>query len=89
VYAIQLDAERIDDKILCMGTTIGQYHSLVYILNDYLAQILTAHQFGFLPGRSDLQQLLLSAESIFNAKLTQAVDIVIMDFIKKAFDSDN
>ena len=53
----------------------------------YLKQTLTVHQFGFLPGRSALQQLLLVTETLLSAKLTQAeVDIIYMDF-RKAFDS--
>jgi len=44
---------------------------------------LTKHQFGFLPSRSTLQQLLLFTENLFKAK--SEVDVVYMDF-KKAFD---
>ena len=45
---------------------------------------LTKYQFGFLPNRSTLQQLLLFTENLFEAK--SEVDVVYMDF-KKAFDS--
>jgi len=45
---------------------------------------LTKHQFGFLPNRSTLQQLLTFTNEILEAKTE--VDVVYMDF-RKAFDS--
>ena len=45
---------------------------------------LTKHQFGFLPYRSTLQQLLLFTEKVLEAN--SEVDVVYMDF-RKAFDS--
>ena len=52
-----------------------------------MARTFTNHQFGFLPGRSALQQLLLFTEKLLEAKSVQAeVDVVYMDF-RKAFDS--
>jgi len=50
-----------------------------------LALTLTAHQFGFLPGRLDLQQLLIIAEAIFNIKLTQAEVDCYYGLYKKSF----
>ena len=70
--------------------------SLLYILSKVLERIvynniirhvqgkLTEHQFGFLPNRSTLQQLLLFSEKLLEAK--SKVDVVYMDF-RKAFDS--
>ena len=45
---------------------------------------LTKHQFGFLPYRSTLQQLLLFTEKVLEAY--SEVDVAYMDF-RKAFDS--
>ena len=43
----------------------------------------SCHQFGFLPGRSAAQQLLLFTERLLEAKSMQAeVDVVYMDFKK-------
>ena len=47
----------------------------------------SCHQFGFLQGRSAVQQLLLFTERVLEAKSIQAeADVVYMDF-RKAFDS--
>ena len=47
----------------------------------------SCHQFGFLQGRSAVQQLLLFTERVLEAKSMQAeADVVYMDF-RKAFDS--
>ena len=47
----------------------------------------TQHQFGFLPGRSTLQQLILFTEKLLNGiNNKNEVDVIYMDF-KKAFDS--
>ena len=47
----------------------------------------SCHQFGFLQGRSAVQQLLLFTERVLEAKSLQAeADVVYMDF-RKAFDS--
>ena len=54
---------------------------------SYLERSFSCHQFGFLPGRSAVQQLLLSTERLLEANSMQAeVDVVYMDF-KKAFNS--
>ena len=54
---------------------------------SFLSNHFTIHQFGFLPGRSALQQLILFTEKLFNGKCNNtAVDVIYMDF-KKAFDS--
>ena len=53
----------------------------------YLENSFTAQQFGFLPRRSALQQLLLFTRSLLESKTKhEGVDIIYMDF-KKAFDS--
>ena len=47
----------------------------------------TQHQFGFLPGRLTLQQLILFTEKLLNGiNNRNEVDVIYMDF-KKAFDS--
>jgi len=53
----------------------------------YLEGSFTKHQYGFLPGRSALQQLLLFTEKLLETKSVQAeVEMIYMDF-RKAFDS--
>ena len=53
----------------------------------FLSNSFTPHQFGFLPGRSTLQQLLLFINELLEAKRTNKVsDVIYLDF-KKAFDS--
>ena len=53
----------------------------------YLENSFTKYQYGFLPGRSALQQLLLFTEKPLEAKAAQAeVDVIYVDF-RKAFDS--
>ena len=51
---------------------------------DYVRDLCTKHQFGFLPRRSVLQQLLIFTKNILESKCE--VDTVYMDF-RKAFDS--
>ena len=54
---------------------------------SYRERSFSCHQFGFLPGQSTVQQLLLFTERLPDAKSMQAeVGVVYMDF-KKAFDS--
>ena len=81
------------DKIL-----VTNYHpiSLVCTLSKVLERIIynhimtfvmssfTSYQFGFLPKRSALQQLILFTEKLLDDK--NEVDVIYMDF-KKAFDS--
>ena len=53
----------------------------------YLGNSFTKHQYGFLPGRSTLQQLLLFTVKLLDSKSIQAeADVIYMDF-RKAFDS--
>ena len=53
----------------------------------FLSNSFTPHQFGFLLGRSTLQQLLLFINELLEAKRTNKVsDVIYLDF-KKAFDS--
>ena len=51
---------------------------------NHVERRLTNHQFGFLPNRSTIQQLLTYTNEILEAKTE--VDVVYMDF-RKAFDS--
>ena len=54
---------------------------------DHIHNLFTIHQFGFLAGRSAVQQLLAYTYSLLEAKrLNTEMDVVYMDF-KKAFDS--
>ena len=50
---------------------------------DYVREKSTKHQFGFLPKRSTLQQLLVFAEQVIKSNCK--VDVAYMDF-RKAFD---
>ena len=51
--------------------------------------VTLSDKFGFLPGRSTLQQLLLFINELLEAKRTNKVsDVIYLDF-KKAFDSIN
>ena len=53
----------------------------------HLENSFTKHQYGFLPGRSALQQLLLFTVKLLESKSIQAeADVIYMDF-RKAFDS--
>ena len=51
---------------------------------DFVTKSISANQFGFLRGRSTLQQLLLFFSIIFSSK--SQTDVVYLDF-RKAFDS--
>ena len=54
---------------------------------NFAMNSFTPHQFGFLPKRSALQQLILFTERLFDGKNNRnEVDVIYMDF-KKAFDS--
>ena len=54
---------------------------------DHINYLFTPHQFGFLPGRSALQQLIIYINSLLEAKQhNKQMDVVYMDF-RKAFDS--
>ena len=53
----------------------------------HLENSFTKHQYGFLPGRSALQQLLVFTVKLLESKSIQAeADVIYMDF-RKAFDS--
>ena len=82
-------------------TLVNNYRpiSLLCILSKVLERIIynrimnfamnsfTPHQFGFLPKRSALQQLILFTERLFDSKNNRnEVDVIYMNF-KKAFDS--
>ena len=73
-------------SLLCiLSKVLGR---IIYnCIMSFLSNNFTIHQFGFLPGRSALQQLILFTEKLFNGKCNNtAVDVIYMDF-KKAFDS--
>ena len=54
---------------------------------QFVSNSFTPHQFGFLPGRSTLQQLLLFINELLDAKENNKMsDVIYLDF-KKAFDS--
>ena len=78
-------------------TLVNNYRpiSLLCILSKVLERIIynrimsfinntfITHQFGFLPGRSALQQLILFTEELFDGKRNStAVDVIYMDFKK-------
>ena len=54
---------------------------------NYLSNTFSLHQFGFLPGRSTLQQLIVFINNLLEAKSSSLmVDVIYLDF-RKAFDS--
>ena len=54
---------------------------------NFFSDLFTNHQFGFIPGRSSLQQLLLFVNDLITAKENSyEVDTIYIDF-KKAFDT--
>jgi len=56
-------------------------------ITEFVSDSLTPHQFGFLSGRSTLQQLLLFVNELLDAKRDNMTsDVVYLDF-KKAFDT--
>ena len=70
-------------SLLCILSKVLErivYNNLI----DYVRQRSSKHQFGFLPKRSTLQQLLTFAEKVLEPKCE--IDVIYMDF-KKAFDS--
>jgi len=75
-----------DLSLLCILSKVLE--KIVYNrIMRYLEGSFTKHQYGFLPGRSALQQLLLFTEKLLEAKSVQAeVDVIYMDF-RKASDS--
>ena len=73
-------------SLLCILSKVLE--RIVYnCIMNFINNIFTTHQFGFLPGRSALQQLILYIDELFNGKIkSTGVDVIYMDF-KKAFDS--
>ena len=70
-------------SLLCIVSKILE--KIVYDNNvEYVTQATSVHQFGFLRGRSTLQQLLLFYHQILTSESQS--DVVYLDF-KKAFDS--
>ena len=74
-------------QVICLQ--LSTYFLTLYSLQSisiirHVHSKLSKHQFGFLPNRSTLQQLLVFTQNLFEAK--SEVDVVYMDF-RKAFDS--
>ena len=73
-------------SLLCIISKILEkivYKHTISFLSDYF----TKHQFGFIPGHSSLQQLLLYINNLITAKEDSCqVDTIYVDF-KKAFDT--
>ena len=56
-------------------------------LFNFLFNCLSSSQFGFIPGRSCLQQLLIFSHELYHAKSSHFdIDVIYLDY-KKAFDS--
>jgi len=54
---------------------------------NFLSNSFTSYQFGFLPGRSTLQQLLIFINDLFEAKNnSMGTDVIYSDF-RKAFNT--
>ena len=72
-------------SLLCIISKILEkivYKHTTSFLSDYF----TEHQFGFIPGRSSLQQLLLFINNLITAREDSCqVDTIHVDFLK-AFD---
>ena len=73
-------------SLLCIISKILEKIVYKYTLS-FLSDYFTKHQFGFIPGRSSLQQLLLYINNLIMAKEDSCqVDTIYVDF-KKAFDT--
>lgn len=70
-------------SLLCVLSKVLERIVYNYMI-DHIEGKLTKHQFGFLPKRSTLQQLLLFTHEVLETK--NETDVIYMDF-KKAFDS--
>ena len=73
-------------SLLCVVSKILEH--LVYVKTiDFVIRLISFNQFGFLPGRSALQQLLTTTTSILNAfERNNLMTCIYLDF-KKAFDT--
>ena len=73
-------------SLLCVISKVLErivYNSIIHFLDGTFSNF----QFGFLPGHSSLQQLLIFIIEILNAKQTNnGLDVLYLD-ISKAFDS--
>ena len=73
-------------SLLCVISKVLErlvYNNIIHFLDGTFSKF----QFGFLPGRSSLQQLLIFINEILNAKQTNnGMDVLYLD-ISKAFDS--
>ena len=73
-------------SLLCILSKVLERIIYNCIMN-FMINSFTPYQFGFLPKRSALQQLLLFTEKLLDGKNNRnEVDVIYMDF-KKAFDS--
>ena len=73
-------------SLLCIVSKV--FEKIVFQnLFDFLYNRLSVYQFGFIPGRSCLQQLLLFTHELYLAKSLHCdVDVIYLDY-RKAFDS--
>ena len=73
-------------SLLCIISKIIEKRVYKYTMS-FLSDYFTKHQFGFIPGRSSLQQLPLYINNLITAKEDSCqVDTIYVDF-KKAFDT--
>ena len=73
-------------SLLCVISKV--FEKIIFnAIIEFLSNSFTPHQFGFLPGRSTLQQLLLFINDLLDSKNNnRVVDVIYLDF-RKAFDS--
>ena len=77
----------IIDPFLFYALFQRSWRSLFLIVFDFVYPSLSTLQFGFVNGRSCLQQLLTTLSAIYNNSINhQQSDLIFLDF-KKAFDS--
>ena len=73
-------------SLLCIVSKVLEKIIYRHTIN-FFSDLFTNHQFGFIPGRSSLQQLLLFVNDVITAKENSyEVDTIYVDF-KKAFDT--
>ena len=73
-------------SLLCVISKV--FEKIIFnVTIEFLSNRFTPHQFGFLPDRSNLQQLLLYINDLLDSKNNNnVVDVLYLDF-RKAFDS--
>ena len=74
-------------SLLCIVSKARTRENHLQTHNKFFSDLFTNHQFGFIPGCSSLQQLLLFVNDLITAKESSyEVDTIYIDF-KKAFDT--